>query len=288
MIIGGDKSKVIENIKKFANEGELNHKVELEDPTLSDEESERLINDFYAMRKKKASFFFKSLKARIMTKTFERKMDKSIEVVGLEKVRNLKGGVIITSNHFNPLDSYCPRKVARKSFGKAPHIVVQDTNLAMPEILGYLFNHLDVVPIRKSPQFILKRFMPELKRLLDKGECILIYPEEEMWFNYRKPRPCKRGTYMFAAGAGVPVVPCFVEMIDLDEPDNEQFNQVRYVVHVLDPIFPDTDKSDRENSKRMAEQDYEEKKAAYEAAYGKKLNYKFSYDDIAGWRGKKN
>ena len=286
MIIGGDKSGVIENIKKYANEGELNHKVELGDPALSDEESEQAIDKFYAMRKNKIAFFFKSLKARLMTKTFERKMDKSIEVVGLEKIRKLKGGVIITSNHFNPLDSFCPRKVARKGFGKTPHIVVQDTNLAMPELLGYLFNHLDVVPIRKSPQFILKRFMPELKRLLKKGECILIYPEEEMWFNYRKPRPCKRGTYMFAAEAGVPVVPCFVEMIDLEEPDNEQFNQVRYVVHVLDPIFPDADKSDRENSKRMAEQDYAERKAAYEEAYGKKLNYKFSYDDIAGWRGK--
>ena len=288
MIIGGDKKAVIENIKKYANEGELNHKVELGDPSLSDEESDRVIENFYVMRQKKVSFFFKSLKARIMSKTFERKMDKSIEVLGIEKLKALKGGVIITSNHFNPLDSFCPRKVTRKAFGKVPYIVVQDTNLAMPELLGYLFNHLDMIPIKKSPNYILKRFMPEMKRLLNKGECVLIYPEEEMWFNYRKPRPCKRGTYMFAAQAGVPVVPVFVEMIDMDEPDNDQFNQVRYVVHVLDPIFPEIDKSERENSKRMAEQDYAEKKAAYESAYGKKLDYEFSYSDIAGWRGKKN
>ena len=43
-------------------------------------------------------------------------------------------------------------------------------------------------------------------------------------------------------------------------------------------------KSARENSKIMAEIDYKQKKEAYEKAYNKKLDYTFSYEDIAGFR----
>ena len=35
----------------------------------------------------------------------------------------------------------------------------------------------------------------------------------------------------------------------------------------------------------MCEQDFNQKKEAYEKAYGKELNYDFEYEDIAGWIG---
>lgn len=35
----------------------------------------------------------------------------------------------------------------------------------------------------------------------------------------------------------------------------------------------------------MMEKDYAQKKAAYESAYQKKLDYRFTPHDIAGWRG---
>ena len=38
---------------------------------------------------------------------------------------------------------------------------------------------------------------------------VLIYPEQEMWFNYRKPRPPKRGSYFYAAEAEVPIILVF-------------------------------------------------------------------------------
>ena len=73
-------------------------------------------------------------------------------------------------------------------------------------------------------------------------------------------------------------------MQDTDEDDNEQFVKLDYTIHILEPIYPDPKKSHKENSKAMAEQDYQERVAAYERAYGKKLNYKFSYSDIAGYK----
>ena len=105
-----------------------------------------------------------------------------------------------------------------------------------------------------------------------------------MWFNYRKPRPLKRGLYYYAARLNAPIISCFVEMQDLQKPDNKQFNQIRYLVHILPIIYPQARLSDRDNSYYMMQQDYQQKKAAYEAAYQQKLTYDFETGDIVGWR----
>ena len=104
-----------------------------------------------------------------------------------------------------------------------------------------------------------------------------------MWFNYRKPRPPKRGAYHFAAKLNAPVISCFVEMIDTPEKDTNEFFKVKYRIHILDVLYPDASLSVRDNSQSMCEKDYKLKKDVYERIYGKKLCYKFETDDIAGW-----
>ena len=47
MIIGGSKKEVINNIKVNIKNNELNKKVEVNDPCISDEELEQLIIKFY-------------------------------------------------------------------------------------------------------------------------------------------------------------------------------------------------------------------------------------------------
>ena len=121
-----------------------------------------------------------------------------------------------------------------------------------------------------------------MERVLSKGNLVLIYPEEEMWFNYRKPRPCKRGAYQFASMLNVPIISCFVEMNDLDEDDNEEFYKVEYKVHILKPLIPKKNKSDRANSIELSKNDYEQKKESNEMSYNTKLDYEFSISDIAG------
>ena len=58
MIIGGDKAAVVENIKKLSKEGDLNHKAELDDPTLDEEGALSAIDKFNSDRAKKIKFFF--------------------------------------------------------------------------------------------------------------------------------------------------------------------------------------------------------------------------------------
>ena len=106
-----------------------------------------------------------------------------------------------------------------------------------------------------------------------------------MWFNYRKPRPMKRGAYYFAAKLQAPVVCCFVEMVELPQQDTDEFCKIQYILHVLDTLYPDPDKSVRQNSVELCQKDQALKNAAYEKAYGKPLSYAFDPHDIAGWHG---
>ena len=285
MIIGGSKKEVINNIKKNIENNELNKKVEIGDPNLSEDEIKKYINDFYR-NKKKLSYFFKNKIANKTVKKISKELYPDIKINGLEKLdlADLSNGAIITSNHFNPLDSYNIRKIVEEKLHKKLYIVVQDTNLAMPGFLGFLFNNIEVIPLSKSPNYIIKKFVPELKKILSKGDFILIYPEEEMWFNYRLPRPCKRGAYQFAHELDVPVISCFVKMIDTDKTDNDEFNKVKYEVSINKVIYPEAGESVKSDSRKMAEVDYEARKKAYEDAYNKKLNYEFDISDIAGWK----
>lgn len=283
MIIGGSKKEVIKNIQKNILENELNKKVEVGDPILTDEKINKALNNFFENKKKK-DYKLKKKAALKIVKESTKYVD-NIEVVGIEKLKNLdlSQGAIITNNHFNPLDSYASRKVT-SLLNKKLYIVIEDTNLAIPGTVGFLMNYLDVLPVSKSPSYLIKTFMPELKKILNEGYIVLIYPEEEMWFNYRKPRPCKRGAYQFASLNKVPVISCFTEIVDLNIPDNDEFNKVKYIVHVLDPIIPDPNKTDRQNSIDMADIDFKQKKEAYEKAYNQELTYDFANSDIAGVR----
>ena len=284
MIIGGSKKEVIANIQKNVQHKEWNRKVEVNDPVFSEKEREKAFKRFYGLRKHRVLYFFESRFAYLFVDILGRKLNQSIQIEGLENLSNIQGGAIVTSNHFNPLDNMAIRKVIKKQYKKNIYIVSQETNLAMPGFLGYLMNSLHIIPLCKSPHFIDRVFRPELQKVLAKHNYVLIYPEEEMWFNYRKPRPCKRGAYQFAAEANVPILSCFVEIVDLEEDDNEEFRQVKYIVHVLKPIFPNPQLSARENGKAMAALDYQQKVEAYEKAYHKRLDDTFSFEDIAGYK----
>ena len=210
-------------------------------------------------------------------------INKDTEIVGLEKLPDMSKGVIITSNHFGPLENTIIRYLVKKHGNGKIKVVSQVTNFAMTGPIGLLMNYADTIPISEEPRYLARDFIGVLGENLKKGRSVLIYPEQEMWFNYRKPRPPKRGAYLFAAKLNVPVISLFVEMIDTKEKDTDEFYKVKYRLHILDTLYPDSQKSTREISAEMAEKDYALKCAAYERVYGKKLNYSFEKDDIAGW-----
>ncbi len=282
MIIGDGQEQVIQNIKEAAQQRDLNRKVEVGDPNLTQKERASLLRSYLRRQHTLPNAIYR-LCARIITWTWTEGVNWHTPIDGVENLSGIQGGAIITSNHFNPVDSTVVRKAIYHTFHERIYIVSQDTNLAMTGFIGFLMNYADIIPISGSIKYMTDYFGPTVKDMLEQGKKILIYPEQEMWLNYRKPRPPKRGAFYYAAANSVPVIPCFVEIKTRPKLETEEFYKTGYVLHILPPIYSDPEKSVRDNSMQMMETDYNLKKEAYEKAYGRPLTYDFEPGDIAGW-----
>ena len=285
MIIGDNREQVIQNIENAVKSGNWNAKVEVGDPVLSLNESKDLVNNFWQEQK--------TIKGKIndrighlLFNSLTHFLTSSTTFTGLENLANLpQGGAIITANHFNQIDSLPIKHLANKTHHSLT-IAIEDTNLKLPGILCYLMNYVGTIPLIQVPSYVGTEFPRHLHDALEQNSWVLIFPEQEMWWNYRKPRELKRGAYYFAAKQNVPVISTFIEIQSTAkiEKTYPNFYQTKYVVHVLPPIFPDVKLTANENSKLMMKRDYQQKVAAYEKAYQRKLNLAFTPWDIAGWR----
>jgi len=282
MIIGEDRLAVIENIKTRISQGELNAKVENGDPVLSTKE-EKAITDAYIAKRNSPIYRLKSFFARFCASIGTHFINRETDIVGEVDPRVLEKGFIITSNHFSPLENTVIRHFVRKNGKKKLNIVSQVSNFAMKGLVGFLMNYADTIPLSSNLHYFTRDLTNILDEKLSKQEAILIYPEQEMWFNYRKPRPHKEGAYHFATKLNCPIVSCFVEIIDKKELDTIDFYKVKYRLHILGVLYPDEKLSISENRKMLCKTDFELKKQAYERIYNKKLDYKFEPADIGGW-----
>ena len=74
---------------------------------------------------------------------------------------------------------------------------------------------------------------------------MLVYPEQSMWWNYRKPKPLKKGAYTFAAKNHVPVLPCFITMEDSDILGDDGFYVQEYTIHCRADLSGPTENTGR-------------------------------------------
>ena len=276
---------VIENIKKALEEGDSFKKVELFDPVITDEDVKRLIEPFDTERRKlknKILSFF----ARKIAESETKKRNTLTEIRGIDNALSVNGGAIITQNHFNIMDNTIARLLVLEcEKGNDFHIVIQETNAFMKGYFGFLMRNCNTLPVSRSMSYMAKKLKPTVKKILERDGFILIYPEQEMWFNYKKPRDLRDGAYHYAAEFCVPIIPTFVTMENTNEIGNDGFYKQNYVLHVLRPIYPERELSVRENRDRMKMLDAEAKRACYEEYYGIKLDESFIPErDIAGYR----
>ena len=283
--IAEDRLAVIANIARAAEEGDSFRKVELSDPIITDEDIKRVIVPFDNLRRTLPSKL-RAFGARMLAQMMTAKFNKDTEIVGLENALAVKGGAIMTANHYNYTDSTPPRLVAY-AMGKTRrfHIVIQQTNVFMPGLFGFLMKNANTMPVSPSTEYMNKNFTPALKTVLDRGDLVLIYPEQEMWFNYKKPRKYRDGAFHFAAQMGVPVIPTFTEMRNYEgEYEDNGFLKVKHIIHVMPPIYPDPNLSVRENRMNMMKKEYEMRRELYERVYGIPLTDDFDPErDIAGY-----
>ena len=196
------------------------------------------------------------------------------EVRGIENFTAVKCGKIVTCNHFSVGDNYAVWVALRDYMdGRMLYKVIREGNYTNPpKPFGLFMRHCNTLPL-SSQKATMVKFMKAFAELLRRGETILIYPEQGMWWNYRKPRPMQDGAFSLAVRNKAPIVPIFITMEDSDVLDPDGFFVQEYTMHILPAIYPDENLSPREAKQDMKNRNYEAWVKTYEEFYGKPLKY---------------
>ena len=196
------------------------------------------------------------------------------DVIGIENFLSVSSGKIVTCNHFSVCDNYAVWVALREYMGgKMLYKVIREGNYTNPpKPFGLFMRHCNTLPL-SSQMSTMKKFIHAVKMLLGRGETILIYPEQSMWWNYRKPRPMQDGAFTLAVRNNVPIVPVFITMADTETLDSDGFFVQEYTLHILPHIYPDASLSRMEAVKKMKEKNYKAWVRVYEDFYGMRLVY---------------
>ena len=140
---------------------------------------------------------------RAAIKYYEKEIKKGDFVIkainGIENYLSVQGGAVITCNHFSVYDNYAIYRAIRQYLPKGHQLykVIREGNYTnFTGLYGYFFRHCNTLPLSSNPKTMIK-FMQSVNVLLTRGEKILIYPEQAMWWNYRKPRPGNSRVYYY-------------------------------------------------------------------------------------------
>lgn len=272
--IAPDRLEVMARIQEYERAGRFDEDVE------NDPEAPELTPD-------KVDYLCKKLSSKISRKIanfcadhyFLKLIKKDILVIdgvtGTEYLEEgMKNGAIITCNHFHAFDNYvvfhCIRKYLPKKY---LYKIIREGNYTnFPGLYGFFFRHCNTLPLSSNRRTMIN-FMSATNTLLKNGEVILIYPEQGMWWNYRKPRPFKVGGFKMAYRAGVPVLPMFITMTDDERLGADGYPIQRFTLHVMPPIYPDKTLGEKIGAEKMKDEAYALCKAKYEEVYGIPLVY---------------
>ena len=270
-----DRLKVLEKIEQLELEGRFDLDVEDDPPTI-----ELKPNAVDYLNKKYRSKI-KTMVANTIGERFLNELIRSRkliikEIKGMENLQSVKSGALITCNHFNPFDSFAMEHTFRKSGqekSKKLYKVIREGNYTnFPGLYGFFFRNCNTLPLSSNKRTMVK-FVESVDEILKRGDFILIYPEQSMWWNYRKPKPLKRGAFKLAARNNVPIIPVFITMEDSELIGEDGFPIQEYIINIEKPIYPDENLSESANTTIMKDKNFEIWKNVYEDFYKKPLEY---------------
>ncbi len=269
-----DRVEILKKIEKYEREGRFDEDVEADPPgrMLMPEEIDyyrRSVNE-----KVKTKLAFMIARKFVNNLIAEKKLIIK-EIKGIENFKNLDCGAVITCNHFNAFDSFAIQiayEAAEQPERNFYRVIREGNYTSFPGFYGFLMRHCNTLPL-SSNRHTLNKFMEATGTLLKEGHFVLVYPEQSMWWNYRKPKPLKPGAYTFAAKNGVPVLPCFITMKDSDIMGEDGFFVQEYTIHIGEPIYPDESLNYRKNVANMMAENARVWREIYEEEYQIPLEY---------------
>ena len=269
-----DRVEVLKKIEQYEREGKFDIDVEQDPPgkTLMPDDIDYIHKSISDRLKTRFAFM---IARRFVNNLIDEKQLIIKEMRGLEYFKELNSGAVITCNHFNPYDSFAIQLAyeAAEQPNRTFYRVIREGNYtAFPGFYGFLMRHCNTLPLSSNLK-TMKKFMDATDKLLQDGNFVLVYPEQSMWWNYRKPKPLKTGAYIFAAKNNVPVLPCFITMKDSHIMGDDGFFVQEYTIHIREPIYPDNSLSRNEKVKKMMDENFRVWKEIYESEYHIPLTY---------------
>lgn len=197
----------------------------------------------------------------------------NLKVVGRANLFGVVGGYIVTCNHISKVDSFAVRAAVKMDL----KFVAADFN-NWKGAMGNISRNTGYLPIPVNMNLsVMRKFNHAMEYFLRKKWPILIYPEQALWSEYKKPRPLKKGAFHYAAKYRRPIVPLFITIED--KPENERIdaegraNFGNYTIHILPPIHPRKELDERGNTEYMMNANFEAWRRCYEQTYGIPLEY---------------
>lgn len=269
-----DRVEIVAKIEAYERAGRFDEDVEDDPPSreLKPEDIEYIRKT--TAERMRTKFAYKMAR-RFVNKLIDEKKLIIKEIKGIENFKGLQSGAVITCNHFNAFDSFAIQMAyeAAEQPQRTFYRVIREGNYtSFPGFYGFLMRHCNTLPLSSNHR-TMQKFSEAIDQLLQEGHFVLVYPEQSMWWNYRKPKPLKSGAFMFAAKNNVPVLPCFITMQDTDKKGEDGYPEQAYTIHIGEPIYPAQGVSYRVNMKTMMEKNAEVWKQIYETAYDIPLSY---------------
>jgi len=268
-----DRLAVLAKIEEYERKGLFDQDVEQDPPgrVLHPEDIKYLDRGLVSRTKRNLSFGAARLFFRRLLKQKKLYLNPA---EGVEHLSSVDGGAVITCNHFHPFDSFIMQKVfdLSKRKGKMYRVIREGNYTSFPGFYGMLMRNCDTLPLSSDPA-TMKLFLKAVRQALNEKNCLLIYAEQSLWWNYRKPKPMKLGAFEIAVRRGVPVVPCFITFLDTDRIGEDGFPILSYTPHVGAPIYADPALSKKEAAEKMRAENAAFCKEVYERVYGIPLTY---------------
>lgn len=269
-----DRVEIVKKIEEFERDGRFFEDVEDDPPT-----KPLLPDDIDYLKKSLAQ----KIRTKVAFSQAHKVVDKLIkngqliikDMKGIEHFQNLDSGAVITCNHFNAFDSFIIQLVyeAAKQKKRTFYRVIREGNYtSFPGFYGFLMRNCNTLPLSSDIR-TMRKFFEATNTVLKNGHFVLVYPEQSMWWNYRKPKPLKNGAFIFSAKNDVPVLPCFITMRDTENIGEDGFPIQEYTVHISEPIYPDKNLPYKKQTDQLRKENYRVWKEIYEREYQMPLEY---------------
>lgn len=159
-----------------------------------------------------------------------------------------KTGCFMYGNHTQDIgDALMPNMIEKK---KDKYFIVNPENLNVP-IVGKVTKQLGALPLPTGLRAY-KNFLAAIKKRIDEGAAIVIYPEAHIWPYYTKIRPFPDTSFVYPVKHAAPVF-CFTNTYV-----KRKFSRRPKIVTYVDgPFFPDSTLPTREAQKKLRDEVYE-------------------------------